>query len=295
MQKKKSEKSTKPTKAIKKSAKIKNSTKTKTAKVVKKVAKTKNSEKENPESVWFGEKKVTPTKKTVLVEQVFSSVATHYDLMNDLMSLGMHRIWKNIFVSDIYAAMDSSAKKTEILDLAGGTADIAIRLYSKSRANITVCDINENMLEYGKAKVVNTGILSGINFVLGNAEKLPFKDKSFDCVVISFGIRNFTKIDTALSEIFRVLKPGGQFFCLEFSSGVAPQFKHFYDLYCDVALPFLGAHVAKDKQAYEYLAKSIQSFPNQQAFAKRISKAGFSEVKWKNLFSGIVVEHYGRR
>ncbi|MCL2473387.1 MAG: class I SAM-dependent methyltransferase [Alphaproteobacteria bacterium] len=256
--------------------------------------KTKNVKK-NPESVWFGKERVTPDKKTALVDGVFSSVAKNYDIMNDLMSIGMHRIWKNIFVSDICASMNASAKKIKVLDLAGGTADIAIKLYgmSMAKAAVTVCDINEQMLEYGKAKVVNSGILSGIDFVLGNAEKLRFEDCSFDYVVISFGIRNVARIDTALSDIFRVLKPGGQFFCLEFSSGVDPKFKYGYDLYCDVVLPFLGTHVAKDREAYEYLAKSIQSFPNQESFAKRISKAGFSDVKWKNLFSGIAVEHYG--
>jgi len=255
----------------------------------------------NPESEWFGFRRVRAEEKTGLVRRVFSSVAGRYDLMNDLMSGGLHRLWKDALVR----RMNPKPGMT-FIDVAGGTGDIALRLYRRTegKANIIVCDINPEMLEQGKVKALDQGIVSasakkkksvGITWVEGNAECLPFPDKSVDVYSIAFGLRNVTRIDKALREAARVLKPEGRFFCLEFSPGVIPPIKPLYEAYCANVLPFLGEFVAQDREAYQYLAESILKFPPQAALAKRMEKAGLSSVKWTNLTGGIAVIHEGRR
>lgn len=258
----------------------------------------------NPESEWFGFRRVKAEEKTGLVHRVFSSVAGNYDLMNDLMSGGLHRLWKDSLVR----RMNPKPGMT-LLDVAGGTGDIALRLHRRtkgeakigvqsrlreaqsSRTNIIVCDINPEMLEQGKAKAIDQGILSGMTFVTGNAEELPFPDRSVDMYSIAFGLRNVTRIDQALREAARVLKPGGRFFCMEFSPGVIPALKPLYEAYCVNILPLLGEVVAQDREAYQYLAESILKFPPQAELAARMEKAGLSRAKWTNMTGGIAVIH----
>lgn len=241
------------------------------------------------ESSWFGFKKVTPEEKTRRVLGVFKSVASSYDLMNDLMSGGMHRLWKNKFIR--YLRPRAGEK---LLDLAGGTGDIAFR-FKKSAPDsvVTVCDINPAMLEVGKKRAVDHGILSGIKWVTGNAEDLPFPDNSFDAVTISFGLRNVTHIDKALCDIFRVLKPGGRFFCLEFSHVDNSLLEKAYDAFSFKIIPKIGEIVAKDRDSYQYLVESIRQFPDQDALAARMKKAGFERVEFQNLTGGIAAIHSG--
>jgi demethylmenaquinone methyltransferase/2-methoxy-6-polyprenyl-1,4-benzoquinol methylase len=242
----------------------------------------------NPESEWFGHRRVKPDEKTGLVSGVFSSVASSYDLMNDLMSGGLHRLWKDQLVR-----MVDPSEGQVIVDVAGGTGDIAIRMAKRSsgKAHITVCDLSPAMLAEGKAKMVDSGLLKGIDWVTANAEDLPLKSRSADVYTIAFGLRNVTHIDKALTEAARVLKPGGRFFCLEFSPGVAAPLKPIYDRYCSEVLPRLGAFVAKDRDSYQYLAESIAKFPLQQELATRMEKAGLEQAKWLNLTGGIAVIH----
>ncbi len=246
----------------------------------------------NPESEWFGFRRVNPDEKTGLVHRVFSSVAGNYDVMNDLMSGGLHRLWKDMLVH----RMNPKPGMT-LLDVAGGTGDIALRLYRRTggEADITVCDINPAMLEQGKTKALDQGVMSGLSWVTGNAEALPFPDRSVDMYSIAFGLRNVTRIDQALREAARVLKPGGRFFCMEFSPGVIPRLKPFYEAYCVNILPLLGEFIAKDRDAYQYLAESILKFPPQQQLAQRMEKAGLNRAKWTNLTGGIAVIHEGWR
>lgn len=247
---------------------------------------------DNPEATWFGFTKVEPNEKTEKVREVFSSVASNYDVMNDLMSCGLHRLWKDHFVSK----MRPRAGET-ILDIAGGTGDISLRCAAKTdgKARITVCDYNADMLRVGREKALDRGWLEGISWTAGNAEALPFADESADLVCISFGLRNVTRIDKALGEFFRVLKPGGRFFCLEFSPEVAAPLKPLYELYSFTVLPFLGAHVAKDRESYVYLAESIRRFPPPRELAARMVKAGFEQVRFETLSGGIAVIHSGWR
>jgi demethylmenaquinone methyltransferase/2-methoxy-6-polyprenyl-1,4-benzoquinol methylase len=242
----------------------------------------------NPESRWFGSRRVTPEEKTDLVREVFASVAGRYDLMNDLMSGGLHRLWKDRFV----ARMDPQAGQA-IVDVAGGTGDIALRCARRTGGNarIIVCDLSSAMLEEGKAKMIDHGLLSGVEWITGNAENLPLSARSADIYTIAFGLRNVTHIDKALTEASRVLKPGGRFFCLEFSPGVTRTLKPIYDRYCAEILPRLGAWVARDRGSYQYLAESIRKFPDQPSLAKRMEAAGLSLAKWTNLSGGIAVIH----
>lgn len=245
---------------------------------------------DNPESTWFGFAKVAPDEKTAKVRDVFSSVAENYDVMNDLMSAGLHRLWKDHFVSK----MRPRAGET-ILDIAGGTGDIAVRCAkaTNGKAKITVCDYNPDMLRVGCDKAVNQGWLNEIDWVTGNAEALPFPDACADLVCISFGLRNVTHIDAALAQFARVLRPGGRFYCMEFSPGVAAPLKPLYDIYSFSVLPWLGEKVAQDREAYQYLAESIRQFPPQEELASRMVKAGFERVRYENLMGGIAVIHSG--
>ena len=246
----------------------------------------------NPEAEWYGFDRVAPADKTARVNRVFDSVAHHYDLMNDLMSGGLHRHWKNRLV-----AMMRPCAGQAILDVAGGTGDVALRCAARTqgKARIIVCDINPAMLREGRDKAIDRGWLHGIEWTTGNAEALPFANRSMDTVCIAFGLRNVTHIDTALAEFARVLKPGGRFFCLEFSPGVSPWLKEIYDLYSFAVLPWLGRLVAEDREAYQYLAESIRKFPDQPTLTGRMERAGLSHVKWRNLTGGIAVIHEGWR
>jgi len=244
----------------------------------------------NPESRFFGARRVKPSEKTGLVQEVFASVAGRYDLMNDLMSGGLHRLWKDRLVR----LMNPQEGQT-ILDVAGGTGDIALRCARRTdgKARIVVCDLSPAMLAQGRAKAVDQGILYGIKWLTGNAETLPLPARSVDIYSIAFGLRNVTHIDKALAEAARVLKPGGRFYCLEFSPGVSDRIRPIYERYCMEVLPRLGGLIAHDRGAYQYLAESIRKFPDQPALAKRMKTAGLDQVKWLNLTGGIAVIHSG--
>lgn len=230
--------------------------------------------------------------KSQLVKEVFDSVADHYDIMNDIMSLGMHRLWKDKMVNSVHFV-----KNSKVLDVAGGTGDIAIRIAKKSQSSrITICDINQNMLNKGRDKCINSNQLS-FNWVCASAESLPFEDAEFDYCTIAFGIRNVSDRKKALSEMYRILKPNGKFICLEF----APMhyqnkaFTKIYDLYSFKVIPKIGSVVAKDQSSYEYLVKSIREFPTQVDFKKEIEDVGFKDVKFNNMSYGIVALHIGTK
>jgi ubiquinone/menaquinone biosynthesis methyltransferase len=239
------------------------------------------------EQVNFGYKKVDYNQKETLVGEVFSSVASKYDLMNDLMSLGIHRLWKRKFVSLLQ-------KDKKLLDVASGTADIAKLYYKKcTKPDITLSDINQDMLNLGRENLLNQNIYKGLNFVCANAEDLPFNDCEFDYYTISFGIRNVTNIAKVLKEAHRVLKPGGRFLCMEFAKVDNPCLHSVYDLYLDKIIPNIGEYVAKDKASYKYLAESIKLFPKQEIFIKMVEDAGFSICSYENLSFGIVAIYSG--
>jgi len=238
----------------------------------------------------FGFREVPEDAKEGLVREVFSSVAARYDLMNDLMSAGVHRIWKDAMVEWL-----NPQPGWKTLDVAGGTGDIAFRIVEMARArggeaNVTVCDINQQMLGEGVRRAEAKGE-NAIEWVCGNAETLPFPDASFDAYTIAFGIRNVTHIDVALREARRVLKPGGRFLCLEFSKVEMPGLDALYDAYSFKLLPKIGGWVAKDEDSYRYLAESIRKFPPQAKFAQMIGDAGLSQVKVRNLSGGIAAMH----
>jgi len=245
---------------------------------------------DNPEAQWFGFERVDADRKTTRVGEVFSSVAPSYDLMNDVMSMGAHRFWKDAFVS----LMRPRAGEV-IVDVAGGTGDIALRIarVMGGRCSLAVCDINSAMVRAGRDKAIDRGWLDEIEWVAGSAESLPFADESVDLLSIAFGLRNVTRIDTALAEFYRVLKRGGRFFCMEFSPSSAPPLRPFYDLYSFSVLPWLGEHIAGDRSAYLYLAESIRRFPAPKVLAARMKRAGFDPVRCRAMTGGIVAVHSG--
>ncbi|CAM8984793.1 hypothetical protein QQ045_008778 [Rhodiola kirilowii] len=256
----------------------------------------------------FGFKDVREEEKSRLVGNVFSSVASSYDLMNDLMSGGLHRLWKDRLVSDLnpYPGMKQ-------LDVAGGTGDVAFRILDrvssiKHRAlqdasaddlqdetKIYVCDINPNMLNVGKKRAMERGLAEqkSLVWVEGDAEALSFDDKSMDGYTIAFGIRNVTHIEKVLAEAYRVLKPGGRFLCLELSHVEVPVFKELYDYYSFSVIPAVGELVTGDRNSYQYLVESIRRFPSQDVFASMIADAGFQKVEYENLIGGVVAIHSG--
>uniref|UniRef100_A0A8C8RGT7 2-methoxy-6-polyprenyl-1,4-benzoquinol methylase, mitochondrial n=1 Tax=Pelusios castaneus TaxID=367368 RepID=A0A8C8RGT7_9SAUR len=272
----------------------------------------------------FGFQTVPETDKGEKVYQVFESVAKKYDIMNDSMSLGIHRLWKDILLHQM-----NPYPGTQLLDVAGGTGDIAFRFISyirsqwehqikqklKSHQNVSwqeisksyqeeelklpggsqvvVCDINKEMLKVGKQKAQHLGYSEGLAWVVGNAEELPFNDNKFDVYTIAFGIRNVTHIDQALQEAYRVLKPGGRFLCLEFSQVNNPIISRLYDLYSFQVIPVLGEIIVGDWKSYQYLVESIRCFPAQEEFKALIEDAGFLKVEYQNLTSGIVAIHSG--
>jgi demethylmenaquinone methyltransferase/2-methoxy-6-polyprenyl-1,4-benzoquinol methylase len=238
----------------------------------------------------FGYRDVPESEKEGLVRGVFSSVARRYDLMNDLMSGGVHRFWKDAMVEWL-----NPQPGWRVLDVAGGTGDIAFRIAERvgrrgGAAEITVCDINQEMLGEGRRRARDVGEGS-IEWIVGDAEALPFADASADAFTIAFGIRNVTHIDRVLSEARRVLTPGGRFMCLEFSRCEAPGLDALYDRFSFSVLPRLGEWVAQDAESYRYLAESIRRFPPQAAFAKMIEKAGLGRVKVRNMTGGIAALH----
>jgi demethylmenaquinone methyltransferase / 2-methoxy-6-polyprenyl-1,4-benzoquinol methylase len=244
-------------------------------------------------STHFGFRDIPLAEKQRMVDEVFHSVAGRYDLMNDLMSAGMHRAWKDALISKLRPPLD--ARKFDVLDVAGGTGDIAFRIVEAggSGVNITVADINGEMLSVGRERAEKKGFGEAVRFAEANAEALPFPDKHFDAATIAFGIRNVPRIPVALSEMFRVLKRGGQFFCLEFSQVDVPGLDAVYDAYSFRAIPEIGRLVTGDREAYQYLVESIRQFPDRDAFAKLMRDAGFARVTATPMSGGIVALHSG--
>lgn len=247
------------------------------------------------EKVDFGFKKVDRDEKSNLVKEIFSGVAKKYDLMNDLMSAGVHRLWKNKMVEEI-----NFSKPLKCIDLAGGTGDIAFRIVKKSReknikCEIDVVDINQEMLDVGKARAIDLNLFSELKFTCADGEKLPFADESFDIFTISFGIRNFTNINAGLAEAYRVLKPNGKFICLEFSKVNDYFLQKIYDTYSFKIIPKVGEIVLKDRHSYQYLVESIRKFPNQDEFKKMIDAAGFKNTSYQNLSFGAAAIHVGHK
>ena len=243
-----------------------------------------------PPNVNFGRQRVSPEEKTRLVRGVFDSVAGRYDLMNDLMSAGVHRIWRAELVRRLRPAAGD-----RIIDIGGGTGDIGIRLMKAGCNDVSICDINLEMLETGRGRALDKGITQGPDWICGNAEALPFADSGADAYVTAFCLRNVTDLAAALAEAKRVLRPGGRFFCLEFSHVAIPALAALYDRYAFNVLPWLGKIVAQDRDSYLYLAESIRRFPGQETFLGMIGAAGLHRPKFQNLNGGIAAIHWARR
>lgn len=246
----------------------------------------------------FGFRQVDAADKASMVAQVFDRVAGRYDLMNDVMSMGVHRLWKRALIERL-----RPRKNMHLLDVAGGTGDIAARFLNRAgrdparwgEARATLCDINPAMLFQGRDRLIDSkGVVNGA-WVCGDAECLPVKDGSVDAVTIAFGIRNVTNVDVALKEMRRVLRPGGQFLCLEFSHITAPNLEKLYDTYSFQIIPALGGLIAKDRESYQYLVESIRRFPDQETFSSMIEEAGFGQIAVQNLSGGIAAIHSGWR
>jgi demethylmenaquinone methyltransferase/2-methoxy-6-polyprenyl-1,4-benzoquinol methylase len=237
----------------------------------------------------FGFREVAEDQKAGMVHGVFTNVASKYDLMNDAMSVGIHRIWKD-------AMMDWLAPRNgqRLLDVAGGTGDIAFRFLKRApQADVVVLDMTESMLEEGRKRAEAAQLADRLEWVVGDAMALPFADNSFDVYTISFGIRNVTRIEDALREAFRVLRPGGRLMVLEFSQLPNPGLQKLYDLYSFNVIPRLGQAIANDRDSYQYLVESIRRFPDQETFAQMIREAGFENVKYRNLTMGVAALHSG--
>jgi demethylmenaquinone methyltransferase/2-methoxy-6-polyprenyl-1,4-benzoquinol methylase len=247
------------------------------------------------ETTHFGFRDVPVDDKQTLVNSVFHSVASRYDLMNDLMSMGLHRVWKDIMINTLNPPKGETP--FALLDVAGGTGDIAFRAAKAAGANFraTVCDINPDMLAVGRERAAVRHLDDRVSFVEGNAEALAFPDRAFDGYTIAFGIRNVPRIDLALSEAFRVLRPGSRFLCLEFSTVDVPGLDRLYELFSFRVIPPLGRAVTGDAESYQYLVESIRKFPRPNAFAEMIRAAGFARVNWQTLSGGIVALHSGWR
>jgi len=241
----------------------------------------------------FGYSTIPLGEKQARVDDVFHSVARRYDLMNDLMSGGLHRPWKDALVTAVNPP--KSGRDFALLDLAGGTGDVAFRVVEAGGAGtrVTVCDINAEMLAVGAERAEKRGFDHAVTFEQGNAEELPYPDRSFDCVTIAFGIRNVPRIERALSEAYRVLKIGGRFLCLEFSAVDVPGLDALYELYSFQVIPRIGQAVTGDREAYQYLVESIRKFPKPKRFAAMIEQAGFRRVSFRLMTGGVVALHSG--
>jgi demethylmenaquinone methyltransferase/2-methoxy-6-polyprenyl-1,4-benzoquinol methylase len=238
----------------------------------------------------FGFQTVDEDQKAGMVHEVFTNVASKYDIMNDVMSMGIHRVWKD-------AMMDWLAPRPDqhLLDVAGGTGDVAFRFLSRagSTARATVLDMTASMLEEGRKRAEAEQLSERLEWIVGDAMALPFEANTFDVYTISFGIRNVTRIPDALSEAYRVLKPGGRLMVLEFSQLPNPAMQKAYDLYSFNVIPTMGKIIANDRDSYQYLVESIRKFPDQETFASMIREAGFDQVKYRNLTMGIAALHSG--
>jgi demethylmenaquinone methyltransferase/2-methoxy-6-polyprenyl-1,4-benzoquinol methylase len=244
---------------------------------------------ENPSTTHFGFQTVPEAEKAGMVHGVFTRVANRYDVMNDVMSVGIHRLWKD-------AMMDWLAPRPgqKLLDVAGGTGDIAFRFMGRAKSgHATVCDLTESMLVEGRKRAEAENLAASLDWIVGDAMALPFAANTFDVYTISFGIRNVTRIPDALAEAYRVLKPGGRLMVLEFSQLPNPAMQWAYDRYSFNVIPLMGQIVANDRASYQYLVESIRKFPDQEAFATMIRRAGFAQVKYRNLSMGIAALHSG--
>jgi len=238
----------------------------------------------------FGYRDVNPEEKPGLVRDVFESVAGRYDLMNDLMSGGVHRLWKASLIDQIRPRPGQ-----HLLDVAGGTGDIAFRFLDAGGGEVTVCDLTEGMVRVGRDRGFDKGLIDGVRWTVGDAQRLPVASSSVDVFTIAFGLRNVTDIASVLSEARRVLKPGGKFLCLEFSHVALPVLDQLYDQYSFRVLPALGRWVAKDEESYVYLAESIRRFPDQETLCHRMKESGLEKVTYRNLSGGIAAIHQGWR
>ena len=238
----------------------------------------------------FGFHEVPESAKSGMVAEVFHSVAGKYDLMNDLMSFGIHRLWKRIAVEQT-----GLRARARVLDVAGGTGDLAVKLARRvgPQGQVVIADINESMLLVARARLADAGVAGNIEFLQADAEELPLADDYFDCVTIGFGLRNITRMERALGSMYRVLKPGGCIVVLEFSRPVIPMLKELYDAYSFRILPMLGRYVAKDEASYRYLAESIRRHPDQEALKGMMEQVGFERVRYLNFSGGIVALHKG--
>src|SRR5512144_1219600 len=247
------------------------------------------------EQTHFGYQSVPLEDKQGRVDDVFHSVARRYDLMNDLMSGGLHRAWKDALVTAVDPP--KSERSFHVLDLAGGTGDVAFRIIDAGGhgTRVTVCDINADMLEVGCERAAARGLDGVATFEQGNAEGLAYPDRSFDCVTIAFGIRTVPHVERALDEAYRVLKIGGRFLCLEFSSVDVPGIDALYELYSFQVIPCVGEVVTRDRDAYQYLVESIRKFPKPKEFARMIEAAGFRRVSFRPMTGGVVALHSGWR
>lgn len=245
---------------------------------------------DDQQTTHFGFQDVEKGEKARLVRGVFDRVARRYDLMNDLMSMGVHRLWKASLIDQLKPRPDM-----QLIDVAGGTGDIAMRYRDAGGGNVTVCDINAEMVAMGRDRAMNQGRLDGMQWAVGDAEALPFPDRTADAYTIAFGLRNVTDMDRALREARRVLKPGGRFLCLEFSHVVLPLLAGIYDRYSFSVVPALGQRVAGDEASYRYLVESIRKFPAQEELARRMGDAGLERVSVRNLSGGIAAIHAGWR
>ena len=242
------------------------------------------------DSTHFGFSTVSESEKNRLVSEVFSSVSNRYDLMNDLMSFGIHRIWKRLAI-----AYGGIRHGSQVLDVAGGTGDMSLAIAKKlgDQGRIVLTDINDSMLRLGQDRLVDHGFLDKLLCVQCDAENLVFEEDSFDCVMISFGLRNVTRMDRALASMFRVTRVGGRLVILEFSKPVIPLLEKIYDRYSFEVIPRLGEMVAGDRQSYQYLVESIRKHPDQEKLADMMADAGFERIQYHNLTGGIVALHIG--
>lgn len=245
---------------------------------------------EEKKTTYFGNKVIPEEEKRQRVKEIFDSVADKYDFMNDLMSLGTHRVWKRL------VAMETGLREGDsAIDVAGGTADIALLMEERvgEKGSVAVYDINAEMLKVGRDKCIDRGVLKNIRFVQGNAEEISFADNTFHCATVGFGIRNVTHLERAFSEMARVVKPGGKVICLEFSHTENPLFGRLYDIYSFSVIPAIGEMVTGNRDAYVYLPESIRKFPPQEKLKKIMEDAGLYKVRYRNLFNGIAAIHVG--